>query len=58
MAKESALIVINWIGQLYTSCFYPQQRIVALEMLQKISAFLPFENRIGQVLPYVAKIFD
>lgn len=33
-------------------------RIVALEMLQKISAFLPFETRLGQVLPYVAKIFE
>lgn len=21
-AKESALVIINWIGQLYTSCFY------------------------------------
>ena len=33
-------------------------RIVALEMLQKISVFLPFETRLGQVLPYVARIFD
>lgn len=33
-------------------------RIVALEMLQKISIYLPFETRLGQVLPYVARIFD
>ena len=33
-------------------------RIVALEMMQKISAYLPFETRLGQVLPYVARLFD
>ena len=33
-------------------------RIVALEMLQKISAYLPFETRLGHVLPYIARIFD
>ena len=56
--RDSALMVVHWIGQLYTTCFYPQMRIVALEMLQKISVYLPFETRLGQVLPYVAKIFD
>ena len=58
MARDSALIVVHWIGQLYTSCFFPQMRIVALEMIQKIAACLPFETRLGQVLPYVARIFD
>ena len=57
-SRDSAMVIIHWIGQLYSSCFYPQMRIVALEMLQKISVFLPFEMRLGQVLPYVAKIFD
>jgi len=57
-ARDSALVIIHWIGQLYTSCFYPQSRIVALEMLQKISVYLPFETRLGHVLPYIAKIFD
>ena len=50
-------MIVHWIGQLYTSCFYPQMRIVALEMLQKISIYLPFETRLGQVLPYIAKVF-
>ena len=56
--RDSALMVIHWIGQLYPTCFYPSMRIVALEMLQKLSVYLPFEARLGQVLPYVAKIFD
>ena len=33
-------------------------RIVALEMIQKIAKYLPFDTRLGQVLPYVARIFD
>ena len=33
-------------------------RIVALEMIQKIAKFLPFDTRLGQVLPYIARIFD
>lgn len=58
LARDSALVIIHMIGQHYTSCFYPQMRIVALEMIQKISVYLPFETRLGIVLPYVAKIFD
>ena len=27
-------------------------------MIKHIAAYLPFETRLGQVLPYVAKIFD
>jgi len=57
-ARDSALMVVHWIGQLYTTCFFPQMRIVALEMLQKISVFLPFEMRIGMVLPYIARVYD
>ena len=47
LAKESALIVVHWIGQVYASCFFPQMRIVALEMLEKISSYLSFETRLG-----------
>ena len=55
---ESALIVVHWIGQLYNQSFYPQTKIVALEMLEKIAKHLPFEIRLAQILPYVAKSFD
>ena len=27
-------------------------------MIKKIAVFLPFEQRLGQVLPYVARIFE
>lgn len=33
-------------------------RIVALELLQKISAYLPFDMILGQVLPYIARVYD
>jgi len=56
--RDSGLMVIHWIGQIYTTCFYPQMRIVALEMLQKIAVHLPFDMILGQVLPYIARIYD
>lgn len=45
--RDSALVAVHWIGQLYTTCFYPQMRVVALEMLHKFSLFLPFDMILG-----------
>lgn len=33
-------------------------RIVALEMLQKIAVYLPFDMVLGQVLPYITRVYE
>ena len=54
---NSAMIVINWIGQLFNQSFYPQTKIIALEMIGKLARRLPFQVRLHQALPYIAKVF-
>jgi hypothetical protein len=40
--KESLLIVALWLCKLFSSAFYPQSKLVALEMILKILPCLPF----------------
>ena len=40
--KESLLLVALWLCKLFTSSFFPQSKLVALELVQKISQHLPF----------------
>lgn len=55
--SESLLLVALWLGKLFTSSFYPQSKLVALEMIQKISQHLPFQLRLNLVLPLVQQAF-
>lgn len=52
-AEYSCVVVVQWIGALYTSCFNPQMKMVALEVLLKLALKMPFEFRLNQVLPWV-----
>ena len=51
--KDSLLIVVLWLGHMLQSCFYPQSKLVALEMINRMSKFLPFQVRLNLVLPLV-----
>lgn len=55
--SESLLLVALWLGKLFTSSFYPQSKLVAFEMIQKISQHLPFQVRLNLVLPLVQQAF-
>lgn len=57
-SKESAIILINWIGVFIGTCFFPQTRRCALEMLLQIAKASSLEVRLQYVLPYVFKMFD
>lgn len=57
LSKESALIVINWIGSQISCCFNQQDKLVALEMIQKIAKYQSFDVRLNRILPYVAQAF-
>lgn len=35
--KESIVTIVHWIGMLLPTCFYPQSKMVGLEMLLKIA---------------------
>lgn len=56
--KESIVTIVHWIGMLLPTCFYPQSKMVGLEMLLKIAQNLPFEVRIKDILPYVIKVIE
>ena len=56
--KESAIILIHWIGTLINTCFFPQTRRCALEMLLVIGKASSFETRLQFILPYVLKMFE
>ena len=51
--KDSLLIVVLWLGHMLQSCFYPQSRLVALEMIHRMSKYLRFQDRLNLVLPLV-----
>ena len=56
--KESAIILIHWIGTFISTCFFPQTRRCALEMLLVIAKASSLEIRLQFILPYVFKMFD
>lgn len=56
--KESMLILIHWIGAFLSTCYYPQSRRCALEMLLVIGRASDLEIRLQYILPYVFKMFD
>lgn len=56
--KESILILIHWIGVFMGTCYYPQSRRCALEMLLVIGAASSLQIRLQYVLPYIFKMFD
>jgi len=57
-SKESAIVLIHWIGVFIGTCFFPQTRRCALEMLLQIAKASSLEVRLQYVLPYVLKMFD
>lgn len=57
LSKESALIVINWIGSQISCCFNQQDKLAALEMIQKLAKYQSFDVRLNRILPYVAQAF-
>jgi len=56
--KESAMILIHWIGTFINTCFFPQTRRCALEMLLVIANESSLETRLQFILPYVFKMFE
>lgn len=56
--KESAIILIHWIGTFINTCFFPQTRRCALEMLLVIAKVSSLETRLQFILPYVFKMFE
>jgi hypothetical protein len=40
--QDALLIVALWLGKLLTSAFYPQSKLVALEMIEVIAQYIPF----------------
>lgn len=56
--KDSAIILIQWIGTFIGTCFFPQTRRCALEMLLVIARASSLEIRLQYILPYVFKMFD
>ena len=51
--KDTFLVVALWLGKLFSSSFYPQSKLVALEMLDTISQYIPFQTRLNYILPLV-----
>lgn len=47
-----------WLGKLFPSAFYPQSKLVALEMIQMIAEHLPFQVRLNLILPLVQAAFS
>lgn len=56
--RDSVLILIHWIGVFMSTCYYPQSRRCALEMLLVIGAASSLQIRLQYVLPYIFKMFD
>lgn len=50
--------MIQWIGTFIGTCFFPQTRRCALEMLLVIARSSSLEIRLQYILPYVFKMFD
>lgn len=56
--RDSSLILIHWIGAFLSTCYYPQSRRCALEMLMVVGRESSLEIRLQYVLPYILKMFD
>jgi hypothetical protein len=56
--KESASIIIQQIGTFIETCYFPQTKRCALEMLLLIGRESTLEIRLQQILPFVLKIFE
>jgi len=56
--KQSIVTIVHWIGMLMPTCFYPQTKLVGLEMLLRIAQNQSFEVRIKEILPYVIKVIE
>ena len=52
-AKDAAVVIVQWMGTLYTSCFDTQSKMIALEIILKISLLMPFDFRLNQALPWI-----
>jgi len=52
------VVAVHWVGSLIGSCFYPQTRTCALEMLYKMALESSIDIRLQFVLPYVLQAFD
>lgn len=52
------LILVHWIGSFLSTCYFPQSRRCALEMLQVIGRASSLEIRLQYILPYIFKMFD
>lgn len=50
-------MVVQWLGTLYISCFNPQMKMVALELILQISKKMPFDFCLNQALPWVMQAF-
>lgn len=50
------MIVATWILNFIKTSFYPQTKIIALEMIHKISVNLPLTMRVKMILPYLSNI--
>lgn len=56
-SKESILLLVVWLGNMYTSCFFDSSRLVALELIEHLAAHLDFSQRLNYVLPLVREAF-
>lgn len=56
--KDSVIIFILWIGSFIGTCYYPQTRRCALELLLNIAKESSLEIRLQYILPYVFKMFE
>ena len=51
------LLLVLWLGNLFSSCFYDSSRLVALELIEHLSTHLDFNLRLNYVLPLVREAF-
>ena len=56
--KDSIIIMIHWIGAFLNTCYYPQTRRCALEILMQVGRASSLDVRLQYILPYVLKMFD
>ena len=56
--KQSIIVLIHWIGAFISTCYFPQTRRCALEMLLVIGKHSTLDIRLQYVLPYVFKMFE
>jgi hypothetical protein len=44
--REAIMVAAHWIGTMLPSCYYPQSKLCALEMLLKIALESSFDSRL------------